>query len=406
MSWTIAILGLAFLVLIHEAGHFFVARALGMRPRRFYLGFPPAIAKTTRNGIEYGIGAIPLGGYVKIPGMHRPAPSDVDASVSAAVHEAPQLVAPVERVKRQLSRGEFEPSAEVGALVASITAAELSPPARRRAERGLGDLADALGRDAYWRAPVWKRVAVIFAGPGTNLLFAVLLLAVVLMIGVRVATLTVGEVSPGSPADLVGLRAGDRVVSVDGRQIDDFEDLFTTVQESEGDAMLVTVDRGGRLIPLSLEATHYYGENWAIGFRPRMRSERRGPIDATGTALGRTWEVTKLIGVAFSRLVSSEGREEISSPVGITRVSSEAVEVDFRIYLQLLAFISLSLALLNLLPLLPLDGGHIAFSIVEGIRRRAVGREVYERVSIVGIALVLMLFFIGLSNDIGGRGPG
>ncbi|HEV8687978.1 MAG TPA: site-2 protease family protein, partial [Gaiellaceae bacterium] len=120
----------------------------------------------------------------------------------------------------------------------------------------------------------------------------------------------------------------------------------------------------------------------------------------------RTWEVTKAIGAGFARLAQGQGREQISSPVGITRVSSEAVKTDFRVYLQLLAFISLSLALLNLLPLLPLDGGHIAFSIVEGIRRRAVGREVYERVSIIGIALVLMLFFIGLSNDLGGNGPG
>ena len=116
--------------------------------------------------------------------------------------------------------------------------------------------------------------------------------------------------------------------------------------------------------------------------------------------------MTKAIGNGFARLVTPEGRKDISSPVGITRVSSQAVDVDFRVYLQLLAFISLSLALLNLLPLLPLDGGHIAFSIVEGMRGRAVGREVYERVSVIGIALVLMLFFIGLSNDLGGRGPG
>src|SRR4029079_9499881 len=81
----VAILGLAVLVLVHEAGHFFVARAVGMRPRRFYVGFPPALVKTTRNGIEYGIGSIPLGGYVKIPGMHRPAPQDLDAHFTRAL---------------------------------------------------------------------------------------------------------------------------------------------------------------------------------------------------------------------------------------------------------------------------------------------------------------------------------
>src|SRR5262249_37301342 len=103
-----AILGLAVLVLVHEAGHFFVARAVGLRPRRFYVGFPPALVKTTRNGIEYGIGSIPLGGYVKIPGMHRPAPQDLDAHVARALEEAPSLVAPLERVKAALARGDLE----------------------------------------------------------------------------------------------------------------------------------------------------------------------------------------------------------------------------------------------------------------------------------------------------------
>jgi regulator of sigma E protease len=406
VSWTIAVLGLAFLVLIHEAGHFFVARALGMRPRKFYVGFPPAIAKRERGGIEYGIGAIPLGGYVKIPGMHRPAPSDLDTHLGTALHEAPQLTGSVERMKRKLDRGEFEDGPELRALEAGVAGVELSPQARRRAERGLTELRDGVGPDAYWRAKTWKRVAVIFAGPGTNLLFAVALLAVVFLIGVRVATLTVGEVSPGSPADLAGLRVGDRIVGVSGEPMSDFEDVFTAIQDSAGAVITLDVERRGDVRELRVEPTRYYDQNWAVGFRPLGRWERHGPGAAVSLAFGRTWEVTKAIGVGFARLVTPEGREDISSPVGITRVSSAAVEIDYRVYLQLLAFISLSLALLNLLPLLPLDGGHIAFSIVEGIRRRAVGREIYERVSIVGIALVLMLFFIGLSNDLGGRGPG
>jgi len=406
VSWFVAIGGLAFLVLIHEAGHFFTALALGMRPRRFYVGFPPAVVKTVRNGIEYGVGAIPLGGYVKIPGMHRPAPSDLDVHLSAAVHEAPALSGPVERMKRKLGRGEFELGPEFEALEACIRKAELSAGARRAAERGLAELRDGLGADAYWRARTWKRVAVIFAGPGTNLVFAVLLLALVFMIGVRTATLTVHEVNPASPADLAGLKPGDRVIGIDGKRVTDFDDVFVEIQDANGKPVDLLVQRGGRRLSLTLTPTYYYGQNWAVGFRPAARTERYGPVEAVGLALDRTWEVTKAIGVSFGRLARGQGREQISSPVGITRVSSEAVKTDFRVYLQLLAFISLSLALLNLLPLLPLDGGHIAFSIIEGVRRRAVRREVYERVSIVGIALVLMLFFIGLSNDIGGSGPG
>ena len=102
--------------------------------------------------------------------------------------------------------------------------------------------------------------------------------------------------------------------------------------------------------------------------------------------------------------MTGDGRDEISSPVGIVQGSSQAVERGAESYLWVLGLISLSLALLNLLPLLPLDGGHIAFSLLEGIRGKAVAREVYERVSVVGIALVLLLFFIGLSNDIGRLG--
>src|SRR5262249_59057555 len=108
MSFGAAILGLAFLILIHEAGHFFAARAVGMRPRKFYIGFPPAIVKTTRKGIEYGLGVIPFGGYVKIPGMHRPAASDLDVHFGPALYEEPRLLTDVDRVKRLVSDSAFD----------------------------------------------------------------------------------------------------------------------------------------------------------------------------------------------------------------------------------------------------------------------------------------------------------
>src|SRR2546428_11352943 len=96
----VGLIGLAVLILLHEAGHFVVGRAVGMSPRRFYIGFPPALVKMRRKGIEYGIGAIPLGGYVKIPGMHRPAPAGLEAHFGRALREEPALVGPVERAQR------------------------------------------------------------------------------------------------------------------------------------------------------------------------------------------------------------------------------------------------------------------------------------------------------------------
>ena len=117
------------------------------------------------------------------------------------------------------------------------------------------------------------------------------------------------------------------------------------------------------------------------------------------------WRFTATI-TFLPRLVTQSGRKEVSGPPGIIDASQRAVSLSFPLYLEILGLISLSLAILNLLPLLPLDGGHILFSIIEGVRRRAVGREVYERVSAVGIALFLVLMFIGLSNDINRLGGG
>src|SRR5438132_7736325 len=108
MSLLVGIVGLGFLILIHESGHFFSALAVGMNPRRFYIGFPPAIVKVKRKGIEYGIGAIPLGGYVRIPGMHRPSAGDVEYHFGSVLREAPRLFGPVERVKRALAAGDIE----------------------------------------------------------------------------------------------------------------------------------------------------------------------------------------------------------------------------------------------------------------------------------------------------------
>ena len=406
MNSLIAILGLAFLVLVHEAGHFFTARAVGMNPRKFYIGFPPAMAKVRRKGIEYGIGAIPLGGYVKIPGMHRPAPSDVDAQFGRAVHEEPRLHGPSERLKRLLAAGEFEAAAgALETLSAGIDEVELSQPARRSAERGLTDLQDALGSDAYWRQRTWKKVLVIGAGPGTNLIFAVVMFTLLLSLGPGRATTVVAEVEPNRPAAHAGVQPGDEIVAINGRRVD-YTKMIEDISGSNGRPLRLTVEREGR--PVTLPPARPFRDPVDDRFRLGIRTSSE-PIPfhvAVVDSFRLTGLVTKEIGGVLGRLVQGSGREEISSPIGIVRGSSNALDQGLETFFWVLGLISLSLALLNLLPLLPLDGGHIAFSIIEGVRGRSVGREVYERVSVIGIALVLTLFFIGLSNDIGGRTGG
>jgi regulator of sigma E protease len=402
MSVFISILGLGFLILIHEAGHFFVARVVGMNPRKFYLGFPPALVKTNRNGIEYGVGAIPLGGYVKIPGMHRPAAGDLDVHFGRAVEEQPSLRRPVELLRERLDESDYAGAREaVRGLAEPLKEVQLSAAAAKAAERGLGDIEDALAPDAYWRATTWKRVAVIFAGPGANLLLAVILFALLFMAGGGKATSTVDEVVPDSPAAAMSLHAGDKIVAINGKPVAP-DEIPHVISTSNGRPLTVVVERDGQRVQLGPTKPKKTDGAYRLGFV--LSGEGLGPVDSTWQAIRVTGVITKEIGLSLSRIVTGDGRKEISSPVGIVQGSSQAVDQGYDTYLWVLGLISLSLALLNLLPLLPLDGGHIAFSLVEGIRGKAVTREVYERVSAVGIAVVLLLFFIGLSNDIGRLG--
>jgi regulator of sigma E protease len=397
----IAIIGLSLLVLVHEAGHFFTARAVGMSPRRFYVGFPPALAKIKRKGIEYGIGAVPLGGYVKIPGMHRPAPSDVDTFFGPAKDEAPQLVGPLERLKRSLEEGDMaEARTHLPELARALENVDISRMARRGAEKGLNELADGLGADAYWRQRTWKKVLVIFAGPGTNLLFAVILFATLFVVGsggyrlgfsMETNAPVVHDVRADHPAAQIGLQPGDRILKINDHTVQDVSQVPDLIQQSKGAPIKLVIRRKGE------KGTMVLGP-----VRPKTEPRLSVP-QATWESVKLTAVITKEIGASLSRLVRGN-RKEVSSPVGIVEGSSEALAQGLQTYVWVLGLLSLSLALLNLLPFLPLDGGHIVFSLIEGIRGRAVGREVYERASAIGIALVLLLFFIGLSNDIGNLG--
>jgi regulator of sigma E protease len=400
MSILIALAGLGLLIFVHELGHFSVARAVGLRPRRFYIGFPPAIAKTTRNGIEYGIGAIPLGGFVKIPGMHRPTAGDVDQHFGPAVAEAPELAGPLDRLRRGLNDDDIGAAkSALGEVAGRRESLTLSPLAARGFDRGVTELGDALGPDAYWRAATWKRLASIGAGPGANILLALVLLTILFVTGGGRATTTVDTVVPNTPARAIGLHAGDRILAVDGVPVR-ANQISERINASKGAPIRLSVERDGRRVALGPVRPRLQEGRYRIGFA--LAGEGLGVGESIWQSIRVTGLVTKEIGASLGRLVTGEGRDEISSPVGITRAGSEAVEQGTDNFLWVLALISLSLALLNLLPLLPLDGGHIAFALIEGARGgRSVRREVYERVSAVGIVFVVLLFVIGLSNDIG-----
>jgi regulator of sigma E protease len=212
----------------------------------------------------------------------------------------------------------------------------------------------------------------------------------------------VDAVLKSNPAAAAGLRAGDQIVAVNWRVLDSPDQIAQRISHSHGRQITLIVDRGERTLVLKAVKPRKEAGVYRLGFILRGRS--LSPPQAASHSIRLTGLVTKEIGLSIGRLVRGQGRKDIASPVGIVQGSSTALQEGLQRYLWVLGLISLSLALLNLLPLLPLDGGHIAFSLVEGVRGRAVGREVYERVSAVGIAVVLLLFFVGLSNDLGRLG--
>jgi len=408
VSFFVAVFGLLLLVAIHELGHFSAAKATGMRALRFYLGFPPAILKRTWKGTEYGIGAIPLGGFVKIPGMLRPESGDlydVEDVLGAArdIDEAAalRLAAELADVQRSIDQGRFDDAREAGRrLAAEVEATEgLSPVQKRRVLRSLERLDQNLDPAAYWRCSRMRRLIVIAAGPFANVVACFAILTAVALYGLPVAVPVVQSVIAKSPAAATGLRAGDRVMSVNGHH-SGVNGIRNAIADSKGRPVKLVVIRDGHRLALRTEKSEVIDGAYRLGFQFGTVNRPYSVVHAPRFAASEMWTLTTGTVGALADVVTPSGRSQLHSTVGIVRVSAQAEQAGATDYLVLLAFISLSLAIFNLLPFLPLDGGHILMIALERIRGRMVSRAVFERVSVLGIMLMALLFVVGLQNDL------
>jgi regulator of sigma E protease len=362
MTWLLAFLGFAALIILHELGHFAAAKAVGMRVERFALFFPPLAAKVQRGETEYAIGTIPLGGYVKITGMN--------------------------------------PAEEI-------------PP--EHAHR------------AYFRQPVWKRIVVIAAGPLVNIVIAFAIFTGIFWAnGTVEPPPRVGGVEPGSPAASV-LRPGDVIAAVDGRRPqgstlrDQQQFVVSRVAAHRCAGTPVAGCRAAQPVALTIRRdgaertvriTPFYDaapgvERMRIGFAPDGTERPAGPLQAAGLSVDQMWRITSGTVTAIAGVFDAEKRKEINGVVGSYEITRQAFSLDLTTALAILAAISLSLGVVNLFPFLPLDGGHIFWALAEKVRGRAIPFAVMERAGFVGFALVIGLFLIGFTNDIGTlRGDG
>ena len=392
MGLVAAILGLAILVMIHEAGHFFAARAVGMTPRKFYLGFGPPIVKTTRSGVEYGIGSIPLGGYVKIPGMNRPSPGDLAATLKPEDRERhraalARLDDAIEREDYGAARGYLE---------------DLRPELGET--RMWQEIEWSLAPDAYWRQATWRRLTAIFAGPAVNLVFALVLFACLFMLAAERSTNVIGRVVAGSPAAAAQIHKGDRILRVDGQKVDP-GDIPAHIRATEGEPFRLVVLRDGKRVVLGPLRAKQDGGAYRIGVAIEARTgPGESPPAAIRDASRLTWDITSQTVQGIGHLATGRDTNQVSSAVGIVRVSAQAWRQGARDFLFVLGLVSLALGLLNLLPVLPLDGGHIVMALVEKVRGRTFRQAVYVRYSVVGLTLFAVLMYFGLRNDLFGGG--
>jgi regulator of sigma E protease len=350
MSYVLAALGFAALIILHEFGHFAAAKAVGMRVERFSLFFGPLLVKVRRGDTEYGIGPIPLGGYVKITGMN--------------------------------------PNEEI-------------PP-------------EALPR-AYYNQPVWKRVVVILAGPAVNLLIAFVIVWALFMSGsgglgkpVPNSVISVQKSSAAATA----LKPGDQLVSVDGVRATETSIIKQVsahrcaggVEVNGCEAatpVRVVVRRDGHLLTFTLRPRYsaaqrrpLLGFNFGEGTRPA------GAAAAVPLTFKGLWHVTTKTVSTVGRIFEPQDRKQLHGVVGGYTVTQESFAHSASLALEVLALISLSLAIINLFPFLPLDGGHVFWALAEKVRGKRIPFEVMERASAVGFVLIIIIFVIGLSNDI------
>jgi regulator of sigma E protease len=348
VTWLIIVAGFVVLIILHEAGHFTAAKAVGMRVERFALFFPPLIVKKKIGETEYGIGAIPAGGYVKISGM-----------------------SPAE------------------------------------------DLPDEVRTRAYYSQPVWKRIVVVAAGPFVNLVIAFVVLLIFWgALGAPQATTKVGSLLPNFPAQ-GGLQKGDQILSVDGQRGDQakISKLISAHKCAEqppkhgcvaATAATLKVRRDGQVVTVTVRPKYNATEKrMLVGFSYAIAHHPEGIGRALKDSASDFWYVAKQTASLPARIVNSHERKQISGVVGVSDVAHETIQTDAALAVRLLAIVSLSLAIVNLFPFLPLDGGHIFWAVVELFRRRPVPYSVMERAGVVGFMLVIALFFIGLTNDIG-----
>ncbi len=340
------ILVLSVLILFHEYGHFSVARLCGVGVTTFSLGFGPKLWSKKVGETEYCLCAFPLGGYVRMVGD--------------------------------------DPTEEL--------------PEEDKAR-------------SFLAATLLKRIAIVCAGPFFNFILAFFVFWGLFMAGIPALAPEVGAVDKESPAFLGGILAGDKIISINDKPIEQWEEIRENIQESNGAVVRFLVSRAGAkktlsITPMKKETKDIFGDpqlSWIIGILPGKNqfTKRYDPISAFGLGLARTGQMIELNTVGIFKLIQGKiAADNIGGPILIAKMAADQAEQGLMNVLLFAAMISINLGVINLFPVPMLDGGHLAFFLIEAVIRRPLSIKAREMASQVGLFLLVSLMVFAFYNDI------
>jgi regulator of sigma E protease len=396
------------LILLHEGGHFLAARAFGVKVHEFMLGLPgPALTwRSKRSGVRYGVTMIPLGGYVRIAGMEPGAEDALLAAALAFVAGRSETDADDLATALDVDRG------RASALLATLEdygAAEPAPDgkssvplsAREAGEDDAAFLTRVRSNVFRGQAP-WKRVTILSMGVLTNLVTAVLILVVALTVwGVPKAIPSVASVGAGTPAAAAGIRAGDTITSLNGRKITAWDQFRNTMLSSTaGTRVSIGLVRAGRPMTVDAVLTARPGGGAMLGVTADTIDVPMPAGEAFKTSFSMIGQVFVAVGKLLNPRTFAVSIEGARSIVGISyEVASAAAEGPLA-YAWMVALLSLSLGVMNILPIPPLDGGKVAAEFVEGVIRQPIPRKVSLAMSALGTLLLFSLIFYLMYADV------
>jgi regulator of sigma E protease len=344
MGTLVFILVLSILIIVHEFGHFMTAKKLGVRVERFAIGFGPILFKRIFKGTEFAVCLIPLGGYVKMAGDER-----------------------------QDCQG---------------------------------------ANDEFYAKSVGRRSLIVLAGPLVNYIFAFVCFFLVFMIGYPSLSTKIGEVKEDYPAYKAGIQTGDEILEVNDRSVEGWEDVQSLIAQSAAESSIaLTVRRQQKevsltIVPVEEEAKNIFGQTIRSRFIGIVPNEeivffRYGPISALWRSGEKLFRFTSMTYKALFLMITGgvSARDAVTGPVGIFYLIHQAASLGFSYVLYIMAMISASLAIFNLLPFPILDGGHILFFVIEKIRGKPLSEKVDEAIHRVSLSLIVALAIFVFYND-------